>query len=1141
MRRFVGPDPRCVRRAFVLVLFALTAAGRGQPPGDPERKTLPPGAERRLAEADRLDEDVARLQDEGRYDEAIRKVRQALEIRRAVVGERHPDVATSLNTLASLVYAQGRAHEALPLLEEALAINEARLGPRHRATAAAQNSLAGLLVALGRFERARLLYQRAVDITRAELGEDDPATATALSNLGGVCADLGDYAAARPLYERALAIRRKGLGARHPSTASSLNNLASVLTTMGDTAAARRLYEEALAALRTVRGDRHPDTAAALNNLAVLLESEGNYNEARPLYEQALAIRRAALGERHPDVARSLRNLARVLEGEGDHAAARAFYERALEIQRQAFGERHPEVLRTSNDLAALLHQTGDDRGARLYYERTLKNCREVLGDVHPATAQIRHNLAVFLNAQGDFDGAEALMRQVVEVRRKVYGPDHPDTARALETLAVVLLDKGAPEAAQPLSEQALAVTRKALGEDHPDTASSMITLARVSRARGDSASARGLFEQALAVQEKVLGERHPAVAEAVEGLADLALERGASDEARALAERALAIRKDALGDRHPQTARSRKRLGFVLWARGDLAGAARLTEEALTAAEANLYLAADGQSERQQSAMVRSLRGHLDQFLSLAHAASYRPEASYGHVLRWKGALFARQRRSNQGRRAAGADREVARLITEYEATARRLANLALGNPGPRGGDRDRQVAALAERKEQLEAELSRASRLYQGFRAAESGDPWLRVLAALPADTVLVDYLEYTDARPSPDGARALPPGRRLLAFVASPEHRLACRDLGPVEPIAEAVAAWRRRLALRDHPPDADGSGTALRRLVWDPLEADLVRYRTVLVSPDGPLGAVPLAALPGKGQGRLLLDDVAVAYIPAFRELPSVLARVDRDRDRPPSLLVLGDVDYGEADPGPRPGKTTRDDLPVRFHALPGTEVEIASVARVFRRTVADGRLDELSGRDATEESFSRLAPGHRYLHLATAGFFATRGVPSRPRSGSLDDEWVIGQHPGLLTGLALAGANRPPEPGAPDGLLTGLEVAALDLDGVELVVLSACETALGQRVEGEGLFGLQRAFQVAGARSVVAALGNVWDAQTSPLMSRFYENLWVHKMSKLEALRQAQLAIIRGPRPPGAGTGDLPPEAWATFVLSGDWR
>ena len=212
----------------------------------------------------------------------------------------------------------------------------------------------------------------------------------------------------------------------------------------------------------------------------------------------------------------------------------------------------------------------------------------------------------------------------------------------------------------------------------------------------------------------------------------------------------------------------------------------------------------------------------------------------------------------------------------------------------------------------------------------------------------------------------------------------------------------------------------------------------------------------------------------------------------------------------------------------------------------------------------------------YLHFATHGYFAPAEIRSAsdansraegPQAwGQMGGREVVGFHPGLLSGLVLAGANRPVQAGQDDAILTALEVAELDLRQVDLVTLSACETGLGKSTSGEGLLGLQRAFQLAGAGTAVASLWQVPDLATQNLMRRFYENIWGKKMSKLEALRDAQLAMLRNydpqagrlrapdfshsmalptggaaEKPAAARPARLPPAYWAAFVLSGDWR
>jgi CHAT domain-containing protein len=225
-------------------------------------------------------------------------------------------------------------------------------------------------------------------------------------------------------------------------------------------------------------------------------------------------------------------------------------------------------------------------------------------------------------------------------------------------------------------------------------------------------------------------------------------------------------------------------------------------------------------------------------------------------------------------------------------------------------------------------------------------------------------------------------------------------------------------------------------------------------------------------------------------------------------------------------------------------LPQTRAEIDRVRETFAAQFTDGALKVLSGQAATEAAFRQFGPQQRWLHLATHGFFAPASATGK-NGGNGDDFSLFGRqgvarfHPGLLSGVVLTGANAQHSSGQDDGILTALEVEALDLSGVELAVLSACETGLGEEAGGEGLLGLQRAFQVAGARTVVSSLWTVPDEPTSLLMQRFYDNLWRRRMSKIEALREAQIWMLSGgsTRQPA----DVPPANWAAFVLSGGWQ
>jgi CHAT domain-containing protein len=280
--------------------------------------------------------------------------------------------------------------------------------------------------------------------------------------------------------------------------------------------------------------------------------------------------------------------------------------------------------------------------------------------------------------------------------------------------------------------------------------------------------------------------------------------------------------------------------------------------------------------------------------------------------------------------------------------------------------------------------------------------------------------------------------------------------------------------------------------------------------------------------------------------------------------------LGGVDYG-ADPAATPEKKPLKSFPGSkprsveqswrgdFKKLEATDGEIATVERRYRDLFGDKGITVLKGAAANEAAVREQAPRHLFLHLATHGFFAPPKLKSalavdpkdaehaRSSAASGESIDVAGFHPGLLSGVVLAGANRPPRGDGDDGILTAEEVALLNLSGCRMCVLSACETGLGEVAGGEGLLGLQRAFQVAGARSTVTSLWKVDDTATRSLMERFYKNLWERELPAIEALREAQIWMLRDQTNRGLAVSDqpagdhLPPYYWAAFVLSGDWR
>jgi tetratricopeptide (TPR) repeat protein/CHAT domain-containing protein len=1128
------------------------------------------------------------LKDEGDLAAARLYLEQALQIDEEVLGDRHPDTGSAHNNLAGVLRDLGdpaaRTH-----YEEALRTFKEALGDKAPLTATALNNLAGLLQSRGELAAAQGYFEQALKINQEVLGKDHPETAVTLNNLGSVLDARGDYAAARTNYEQALKIRKEVLGEEHPLTAQTLENLGGLFLEQGDYAAARPLLERALAVDRKALGDRHPETATALNNLGHLDCDQGRFAEARSRFDEALAIRKEALGDRHPLTALSLNSLGFLLCTLGDYDGARPYYDQALKVRKEVLGDRHPDTATSLNNLGGLLEAQGRYAEARAYYEQALKIRKEVLGDRHPRTIQSLDNLGSALHELGDTAAARACLEQAVRASREALGDRHPETVTALNNLGCLLEDVGEVEEARRCHEQVLDVRRATLGANHPEAATALNNLGCLLHAQGDLAGARKCHEEALRVRRAALGDRHPDTAASLNNLGTVLQDLGDGAGARRCHEEALRLRRATLGDRHTQTAQSLMNLASVLQEAGDDAAARRLLEQALDIETALADDLLPTMAEAEALGYVEGLWYRSQPLLSVLRALDAPAADAYRPV--WRARALAT--RAVAGRRQLPADDpEARRLEDRLRALRKELAELTLSAPAAEKADiRQRRLVELNEQKEETERDLARVSAAFRRERQVRQAEP-VDLARLLPPRTAVVDVVRVTVWRRSAVGI-GLEQTSEYEAFVlrradGDPGYTVAWEHLGPAGPVDEAVAQWRA--ALR---PDGDRSLAAassragapspagnepperrLRRLVWDKVEPDLHDCSTVVVIPDGTLSRVPWSALPGRSPGSYLLEDYAVGTAANGRALYDLLSREPPRGDR---FLLVGGVRY-DAEPAAGAGVQVASagrgpagpagDRP-HWGSLPGSLDEAHALTELWGRP---DRLVSLEGSAATEAALRQHLPGARYVHLATHGFFADARFRSAFGHDVAREQLRVGRvlmsgrrstvterNPLILSGVVLAGANRPPATndwGAPvgdDGILTAEEVAELDLHDTELVVLSGCETAMGDVAGGEGVFGLQRGFALAGARASVASLWQVDDRVTRRLMALFYDNLWHKRLGRLEALRQAQLTVLREPGPAGGAgrglvhsgrpaapaEGRTPPELWAAWVLSGD--
>jgi tetratricopeptide (TPR) repeat protein/CHAT domain-containing protein len=1133
-----------------------------------------PKTQAELTEADRVSSRVRELHQAGRFAEAVPLAVKVLASLEKSLGPEHPEVAVSLNNLAELYRAQGEYGRAESHQRRALAIWEKALGPDHPNVAVSLSNLAAVYQAEGQYGRAEPLLRRALVIWEKTLGPEDPRLAVSLNNLAVLFVAQAKYRDAEPLHRRAVAILEKALGPDHERVAVSLNNLAQLYSAQGQYGRAEPLQRRALVILEKALGPEHPEVARSLNNLAELHRFQGHYAQAEPLYRQALAIRERVLGPQHPDLARSLHNLAALYNTEGRYAQAEPLYRRALAIREKVLGPEHPEVAISLNGLAYLYFEQARYAQAEPLYRRALAIREKVLGPEHPDVGGSLNNLAVLYEDLGQYAQAEPLHRRALAIREKVLRPEHPDVATSLSNLATLYYHQGQYRQAESLERKALNVREKALGLEHPAVAESLTGLALIYSSQGKYAQAEPLYRRALTIQEAALQPDHPKIAVMLNNLAELYRSQGQYQQAEPLQRRALAMRERVLGQEHPEVATSLNNLALIFhaqrrykdaivhqqrgleilektlgaehpdmawrlgnlsmfhWTNGEIAPAIALQARGEEIRERTLAVTLAAGSEDQRRASMAMLTGVLAATVSLhIMAAPGNADAmrlAFSTVLRRKGRVLETMTDTVSAARD-GLRPEDRVLFDRWLAARTAYATLALRGPGTRPIAQYRSVLAETARElEQREAELgSRSVEVRRQFEPVTIE----RVKRAIPAGAVLVEIVFFDVFSPHPNSPQRQWAPPRYAAYILPKEGEPAWADLGDASTIDRQVAEWR--VALQDpRRQDVRSIARVLDERVMRPIRALLGKRRMVLLSPDGALNLVPFGALVDE-HGRYLIETLALSYVASGREL----LRFSGQRPSHARSVIFADPDFNDSSgistlnlaKGEAPRRSA-DFVRAKWTPLGGT----ADEARTLKHMLPGALV--LTGAAATETALKQVR-GPRILHIATHGFFLPDQVSTARKDffGGLGPfglaPGALAENPLLRSGLVLAGANLP-RSGDDDGILTALEASALNLRGTRLVVLSACETGLGAVHRGEGVYGLRRAFAMAGAETQVMSLWRVEDAATRDLMVAYYRRLLAGG-GRADALRQSQLEF--------AGTSARGhPFFWAAFIPMGQW-
>jgi CHAT domain-containing protein len=706
-------------------------------------------------------------------------------------------------------------------------------------------------------------------------------------------------------------------------------------------------------------------------------------------------------------------------------------------------------------------------------------------------------------------------------ISEKALGPEHPDVASSLNNLANLYRVQGKYGEAEPLYERSLAISEKAVGPEHPYVAQSLNNLANLYRVQGKYGEAEPLYKRALAIREKAVGPEHPYVAQSLQNLANLYRDRWKYAEAEPLYKRALAIREKALGPEHPAVAETLNNLAVLYWDQGKYAQAEPLFERSLSNLKGQFEQHFTYMGEKERLLFLNKVSDFFPTYLSFCLVYQEQDPSLVGRMydtLLWQKGLIAGSITSLRAQIAATGDKQALVLFEQLTAKKTQLATRLTAEPKDREAWR-KNVEQLQQETNDMEQELvRRSSILTESKKLAQVS--WHDLQKALGKDEAAVEFVRFRwhDGKGLTDTAE-------YVALIVTSETTSAPTlvKLGEAKTLeAGPIEDYRRRAGLsEDLVAVAEPS---FYQAFWKPLESAVNGKKRIYISPDGVLNQVALGIVPAS-DGHPLIEKYDLRLVSStkdiLREKPRPAAdtavlvgapQFDLDEAKQRELIQSLSKKGAGAQPvfvasasGLRSGDLRRG----RLTPLPGAKLELQQVSSLL--TKHHWQVETDSGEDALEEAVKRVQ-GPRVLHVATHGFFLADEERSK---GNLT---ARAEDPMLRSGLFFAGANRvvshvPSSPDVDDGVLTAYEASGLNLQGTELVVLSACETGLGEIKNGERVFGLRRALQEAGAESVLMSLWAVRDRETRELMTLFYDK-WLSGMDMYEALRAAQLEMRR---------------------------
>ncbi|WP_422360755.1 tetratricopeptide repeat protein [Reichenbachiella sp.] len=967
------------------------------------------------------------------------------------------------------------------------------------------------------------LYSEALKISEkaiSQAGTNSPQMVSLLKSKASAQIALGQYTEAETTLNQILPLTQH----HHSATNDVKARLASLYTQMNHLDKAEEIYNDIRPFYESQAQTAEMEYVNFLGNYAAFLQANSDFALAEHMLGQAIDTKARLFGVENPTYLSSLENLGVLYLTLGKYSKSKEILESVNTTKSTSSDFDESSKAYTLNNLGVINRAMGDFGIAEEYFLKSLAFYENSLGKNHIYYANTSNELGLLYMKMGNTKAARTSLQTASTIFEEAYGRNHIDYVSALENLASLNYMEGDVETSKQQLEETLAIDKVILGIEHPLYSKTLHNLASILEELGNYERAAELYKESLTIAEKNFGKNHPSYANTLYNLAVLKQEQEQYVEAQGLFQEVVDLRSSLLNANHPDIAYSYYGLAAIKQKTEDYDGAQSDYRMAIQAYLESINNYFPSLSEEEKSAFYAKIKPVFEAYQDFAVEFVYHQRGDQAVMNQMLADLYDLQLQtkalllnaSNKIRNTIlnSGDAALITKFNEWQASKEELVkSLNLSNDELEKNSID--IGSLQANTNSLEKEISKMSTAFAG-EYDQKKIQWTDVQANIGEKEKAIEILRIKKNTKNDSIYYAA----LILSGIPGSFPQLVVVEDG-VNMEAKFFKQYKNMIVYKLENPRSFGQ-------FWKLIDEQLSGTKRIYLSSDGVYNKININTLYDPNKKEYVFDKYAIDLLSNTKELTETNSSSQAPQASRASIFGFPDYELGASEVVASTASTERG-FESGISALPGTLEEINNIVKTLDQNF--WKYEKFEAAEANEVNVKKVN-NPKLLHIATHGFFMSdMRIKADANEGIQTQE--ARYNPLLRSGLLLAGASKTfqglPLPYDEDGILTAYEAMNLNLDETELVVMSACETGLGEVKNGEGVYGLQRAFIVAGADNLIMSLWKVNDETTQKLMSRFYSN-WLGGDSKKDAFRHAIKSLKKEYKQP---------YYWGAFVILGN--